>query len=77
MMTVHLSGGYNMLDRTMEEVKEYCSKKSLKMPLILGVSVLTSFEDEDLLDLGFKDKVEDQVKRLIKIAVNASGHKWS
>ena len=68
MMTVHLSGGYNMLDRTMEEVKEYCSKKSLKRPLILGVSVLTSIDNNDFSSLGIKGKVEDQVVRLAKLA---------
>jgi|TARA_B110000444_G_scaffold253739_1_gene285096 orotidine-5'-phosphate decarboxylase len=68
MMTVHLSGGYNMLHRTMEEVKEYCSKKSLKRPLILGVSVLTSIDDNDFSSLGIIGKVEDQVIRLAKLA---------
>ena len=71
MMTVHLSGGYNMLDRTMEEVKEYCSKKSLKRPLILGVSVLTSIDNNDFSSLGIKGKVEDQVVRLAKLAENS------
>ena len=68
MMTVHLSGGYNMLHRTMKEVKEYCSKKSLKRPLILGVSVLTSIDNSDFSALGIKGKVEDQVVRLAKLA---------
>ena len=71
MMTVHLSGGYNMLHRTMEEVKEYCSKKSLKTPLILGVSVLTSIDNNDFSSLGIIGKVEDQVVRLAKLAKNA------
>ena len=38
---------------------------------LLGVSVLTSFSDEDLEDLGFNNKVEDQVKRLVKIAMDS------
>ena len=71
MMTVHLSGGYNMLHRTMEEVKEYCSKKSLKRPLILGVSVLTSIDNNDFSSLGIIGKVEDQVIRLAKLAEHA------
>ena len=72
MMTVHLSGGYNMLHRTMEEVKEYCSKKSLKRPLILGVSVLTSIDNNDFSSLGIIGNVEDQVIRLAKLAERAS-----
>jgi orotidine-5'-phosphate decarboxylase len=38
---------------------------------LLGVSILTSFNDEDLESLGFNNKVEDQVKKLIKIAMDA------
>ena len=39
---------------------------------LLGVSVLTSFGDEDLKSLGFNNKVEAQVKSLIKIAMEAN-----
>ncbi len=39
---------------------------------LLGVSILTSFGDEDLEKLGFNNKVEDQVKKLIKIAMEAN-----
>ena len=38
---------------------------------LLGVSVLTSFSDRDLENLGFNNKVEDQVKLLIKVAIEA------
>jgi len=39
---------------------------------LLGVSILTSFDNEDLKNLGFKNKVEDQVKKLIEIAMEAN-----
>ena len=39
---------------------------------LLGVSVLTSFSDKDLENLGFKNKVENQVEQLIKIASEAN-----
>ena len=39
---------------------------------LLGVSILTSFTDKDLISLGFKDSVEEQVLRLIKIAMEAN-----
>ena len=63
--TVHLLNGLDALNAANE------TAKNINLNL-LGVSVLTSFEDEDLFCLGFKDKTEDQVKRLIKIALNAS-----
>jgi|TARA_B110001450_G_scaffold245638_1_gene258872 orotidine-5'-phosphate decarboxylase len=62
--TVHLLNGLDAL----KAANETAQKINLNL---LGVSVLTSFEDKDLSGLGFKDKVEDQVLRLIKIAIDA------
>ena len=63
--TVHLLNGLDALKATNEAAKKINIK-------LLGVSVLTSFSDEDLKDLGFSNKIEDQVKRLIKIAKDAN-----
>ena len=63
--TVHLLNGLDALKAANQAAQEINLK-------LLGVSVLTSFGDEDLESLGFKDKVEDQVKRLIKIAVESN-----
>jgi orotidine-5'-phosphate decarboxylase len=63
--TIHLLNGLEALQVANEAAK----KINLNL---LGVSVLTSFNDDDLISLGFKDKVEDQVIRLIKIAIKAN-----
>ena len=65
--TVHLLNGLDALKAANHAAQEINLN-------LLGVSVLTSFEDEDLESLGFNDKVEDQVKRLIKIAMGAGLH---
>ena len=65
--TVHLLNGLE----TLKACNDAAQKINLKL---LGVSVLTSMDDEDLISLGFKDKVEDQVIRLIKIAKEANLH---
>jgi orotidine-5'-phosphate decarboxylase len=62
--TVHLLNGLDAL----KMANEAAGKINLKL---LGVSILTSFNDEDLESLGFNNKVEDQVKKLIKIAMDA------
>ena len=62
--TVHLLNGLDAL----KAANEAAQKINLNL---LGVSVLTSFDDEDLESLGFSNKVEDQVKKLIKIAMDA------
>tara|TARA_B110001454_G_C12585360_1_gene377850 strand:+ start:17 stop:694 length:678 start_codon:yes stop_codon:yes gene_type:complete len=65
--TVHLLNGLD----TLKAANEAAQKINIDL---LGVSVLTSFGDEDLESLGFNNKVEDQVKRLIKIALDANLH---
>jgi orotidine-5'-phosphate decarboxylase len=62
--TVHLLNGLDSLRAANKSAQEINLK-------LLGVSVLTSFGDKDLENLGFNDKVEDQVKRLAKIAMEA------
>ena len=62
--TVHLLNGLDALKAANQAAQE------INLGL-LGVSVLTSFDDKDLKNLGFNKKVEDQVKKLIKIAMEA------
>ena len=62
--TVHLLNGLDALKAANQTAQENNIN-------LLGVSVLTSFTDKDLENLGFNSKVEDQVKRLIKIAMEA------
>ena len=63
--TVHLLNGLDALKAA------NLAAKNININL-LGVSVLTSFGDEDLSKLGFNNKVEDQVKTLVKIAMDAN-----
>tara|TARA_B110000881_G_scaffold139667_1_gene123157 strand:- start:427 stop:873 length:447 start_codon:yes stop_codon:yes gene_type:complete len=65
--TVHLLNGLDAL----KAANHVAQKINLDL---LGVSVLTSFDDKDLESLGFNNKVEDQVKMLIKIAMEAKLH---
>jgi orotidine-5'-phosphate decarboxylase len=63
--TVHLLNGLNALKAANQAAQEINLN-------LLGVSVLTSFNDEDLKNLGFNNGVEEQVKKLIKIAMEAN-----
>jgi orotidine-5'-phosphate decarboxylase len=62
--TVHLLNGLDALTAANQIANDINIK-------LLGVSVLTSFDNEELEHLGFKNQVEDQVIRLIKIANKA------
>ena len=63
--TVHLLNGLDALKSANKAPQEINLN-------LLGVSVLTSFGDEDLESLGFSGKVEEQVRRLINIAVESN-----
>tara|TARA_B100000768_G_C11198308_1_gene340546 strand:+ start:35 stop:709 length:675 start_codon:yes stop_codon:yes gene_type:complete len=63
--TVHLLNGLTALKAANEAANDINIK-------LLGVSVLTSFDNKELEHLGFKDQVEKQVLRLIKIADEAN-----
>tara|TARA_B110000967_G_C18813301_1_gene524789 strand:+ start:177 stop:851 length:675 start_codon:yes stop_codon:yes gene_type:complete len=65
--TVHLLNGLDALKAANEVAKNINVK-------LLGVSVLTSFGNKELDQLGFKDQVKNQVLRLTKIADEANLH---
>jgi orotidine-5'-phosphate decarboxylase len=69
MMTVHTSGGFDMMKAAAKAAKENAPKG--KAPVILGVTVLTSLDDAALKKIGFKDNAEKQVIRLAKLAKEA------
>ena len=64
MLTVHLSGGEEMLNKAMLAAKSINAK-------VIGVSILTSLDEKDSLAL-FDNKIEDQISHLFKIAVKAN-----
>jgi orotidine-5'-phosphate decarboxylase len=64
MLTVHLSGGEEMLKKAMLAGKSINAK-------VIGVSILTSLNEDDSLAL-FANKLEDQISNLFKIAFKAN-----
>ncbi len=67
MLTVHASGGSRML-----QAASQAAAASPTRPLVLGVTVLTSFRDADVEEVGFSGRVLDNVLRLAQLA-RASG----
>jgi orotidine-5'-phosphate decarboxylase len=63
MLTIHLSGGEAM-------VKAAIAARSKEVS-ILGVTVLTSFDDTAIRALGIASTIEEQVSRLAKMGVAA------
>jgi orotidine-5'-phosphate decarboxylase len=63
MLTVHLSGGSEM-------VRAATAARANNI-LLLGVTVLTSATEQTLREIGIADKVDDQVLRLARLGVEA------
>ncbi|MFH1753603.1 MAG: orotidine-5'-phosphate decarboxylase [Candidatus Omnitrophota bacterium] len=68
---VHASGGLEMMKSAVKATGETARKLNVKRPLILGITVLTSMNKDDLEALGIKRKTEDQVLSLAEFAKKA------
>jgi orotidine-5'-phosphate decarboxylase len=68
---VHASGGSAMMRATSEALNEAAAKEGWQRPLVLGVTVLTSMNDETMVELGFGGPTETQVIRLAKLSANS------
>lgn len=71
MLTLHASGGVEMMCRAREASAEEAEKQGRPRPLLLGVTVLTSLRDVDLEEMGFSPPARDQVLRLASLAKKA------
>src|SRR5579884_1958259 len=72
MMTVHTSGGRAMMQAAADAAGEVAAATGREKPLIVGVTVLTSLDQNDLGSVGVNDALSDQARRLAELA-QASG----
>jgi orotidine-5'-phosphate decarboxylase len=68
MLTVHASGGSAALKAAVAAAKPFPELK------VLALTVITSFNDADLKDIGVPDTVPVQVARLARLALAAGCH---
>ncbi len=68
MITVHTNGGRAMMEAAAEAASEAAYDVVKARPLIVGVTVLTSFDGDDLSEVGVESSVADQVRRMAELA---------
>ncbi|TKJ34055.1 orotidine-5'-phosphate decarboxylase [bacterium (candidate division B38) B3_B38] len=69
MFNLHTMGGMEMMRLTVHETARYCSAFKLRRPKIVGVTVLTSLDQENLQRMGLKESVDEMVIRLSLLAL--------
>lgn len=68
MMTIHTLGGKEMIKSAVEGAKEESEKLGIEKPKIMGVTILTSMDEENSKEVGFGYRIEEMVKRLAILA---------
>jgi len=71
MLTVHTSGGLEMLKAAEKSAEESAWRAGRTPPLVLGVTVLTSLDAGSLKEIGLDANVDYQVRRLATVATKA------
>jgi len=71
MLTIHTSGGLEMMRAAEESAQNAATRLGRPAPLVLGVTVLTSMNSAALSEIGSTDTVSRQVERLAFLASKA------
>ena len=64
MLNVHASGGATMMRAARAAADEEAARRSRPAPLVIAVTMLTSFDQPALAEIGLQASVADQVGRL-------------
>lgn len=71
MLTLHASCGQDALTRAVECAKESAEKHGLRVPKLLGVTLLTALSEDDVAAIGFCRPAPEQVLRLAEICASS------
>ena len=64
MVNVHASGGADMMRAARAAADEKAARRRRPPPLVIAVTMLTSFDQQAIAEIGLQASVADQVGRL-------------
>ena len=68
MITIHSSGGGDMMENAVSSAHNIALKGNIDKPMLLGVTILTSLDQKDILEIGYQQNLEGQVVKLARLA---------
>lgn len=68
MFNVHAIGGSEMMKEAASIVKSHSKKSNISKPIVLGVTILTSMDKDEMKNLKFKGTIKNNVLNLAKLA---------
>lgn len=72
LITIHLQGGEKMIKQTKQVILERAYKKNITPPKLIGVSVLTSFAENDLKGItNTKYNINEYINNLSQIGIKS------
>lgn len=71
MLTIHTCGGAEMMQAAQNAAETTAREQGLPVPLVLGVTVLTSMDNSSLDETGVNADVAKQVERLATLAMKS------
>lgn len=72
MFNVHCLGGFEMMKAAKDSLDKYCAEHKKRKPLLIGVTILTSMNEETLKDeLNITTNLNETVKNLALLAKKA------
>ena len=67
-LTIHTAGGSAMMAAAANAAMEAAETIGCPRPIIVGVTILTSLDDDDLNAVGYQENVSDQVLKMAQLA---------
>jgi len=71
MLTLHATGGGEMMRATVERCRDWAEREKRPKPMLLAVTILTSLDERNLQEVGMSGPVSDRVVRLAELAQRA------